>query len=393
MSTACTRRQLLCGAAAGLAGGVFGRAQTAPTARVAIAKCATYGSEMTSVLSKMFDQLGGLGRLVKGKTVAIKINMVGQIYYRVGHLPPEDTYWSHPAMIGAVAHLMARAGARRIRILEGVWSSADPLEEFMLQANWEPRTILSAAPGVEFENTNCLGSGKKYSRFPVPGGGYIFPAYDLNHSYENCDVFVSMTKMKQHATAGVTLSMKNCFGATPISIYGEGAGEDEPNENPVGGRGPMHSGHKPPPKSAPQENDPSSPRSGGYRIPRIVADIVAARPVDLAIIDGIKTIAGGEGAWNRGVQPVSPGVIIAGTNCVSTDTVAMRVMGFDPMAKRGTPPFDVGGPGGGCDNSLELAEKLGVGSRDMNRIEIAGVPISEAVFNFSAHSRRSRRAG
>ena len=124
----------------------------------------------------------------------------------------------------------------------------------------------------------------------------------------------------------------------------------------------------------------------------LVADIVAARPVDLAIIDGIKTIAGGEGAWNRGVQPVSPGVIIAGTNCVSTDTVAMRVMGFDPMAKRGTPPFDVGGPGGGCDNSLELAEKLGVGSRDMNRIEIAGVPISEAVFNFSAHSRRSRRA-
>jgi hypothetical protein len=120
----------------------------------------------------MFDQLGGLEGLVKGKTVAIKINMVGQIYYRVGHLPPEDTYWTNPLLIGTVVHLMGKAGARRIRVLEGAWSSGDPLEEFMLQANWEPRDILNAASNVEFENTNCLGRGKKYARFPVPHGGH-----------------------------------------------------------------------------------------------------------------------------------------------------------------------------------------------------------------------------
>ena len=59
---------------------------------------------------------------------------------------------------------MGKAGARRIRILESPWSTADPVEEYILQANWEPRDILGAAPNVEFENTNYLGKAKKYSR-------------------------------------------------------------------------------------------------------------------------------------------------------------------------------------------------------------------------------------
>ncbi len=95
--------------------------------------------------------------------------------------------------------------------------------------------LSNAAPGVEFENTNNLGKGKKYSRFKVPTGGYIFPAFDLNHAYEDTDVFVSMAKLKNHATCGVTLSMKNCFGITPASIYGDNAGVDGPNETPTAG--------------------------------------------------------------------------------------------------------------------------------------------------------------
>jgi hypothetical protein len=40
---------------------------------------------------------------------------------------------------------------------------------------------------------------------------------------------------------------------------------------------------------------PDSPRDPGYRIPRIVADLVRARPIDLAIVDGVESIRGGEG--------------------------------------------------------------------------------------------------
>ena len=65
-------------------------------------------------------------------------------------------------------------------------------------------------------------------------------------------------------------------------------------------------------------------------MPRIVAELAVTRPVDLAIIDGVESIAGGEGPWIRGIRWVQPGVLIAGTNAVNTDTVATAVMGYDP---------------------------------------------------------------
>ena len=34
------------------------------------------------------------------------------------------------------------------------------------------------------------------------------------------------------------------------------------------------------------------------------------------------------------------------------------------------------------DNTLLLAEKLGVGSADINRIEVAGVPIAKALYRY-----------
>src|ERR1019366_4387408 len=209
MQTLHTRREWLWKTAAAVSGAYgagrsMGRAAEAPTAPVAVARCRTYDpAELVPAMRKMSDQLGGLGRLVKGKTVAIKINLTGSPTYRLGYLPLGDTHYTHPHTIAAAAHLMAEAGARRIRLLESPWSTADPVEEYILRANWEPRDILGAAPNVEFENTNYLGTGKKYARLTVPFGGYVFPAFDLNHSYADCDVFVSLAKMKEHATAGI----------------------------------------------------------------------------------------------------------------------------------------------------------------------------------------------
>ena len=154
----------------------------------------------------MFDQIGGLGRLVKGKTVAIKVNLTGDPDGRMGFIPIGHTTWTHPAVIAATVHLLGRAGARRIRLLESPWKSAEPLEEHMIAAGWDLSLFTCAARGVEFENTNFLGFGKQYARFPVPRGGHLFPAFDLNHSYLDCDVFVSIAKLKEHMTAGITLS-------------------------------------------------------------------------------------------------------------------------------------------------------------------------------------------
>jgi uncharacterized protein (DUF362 family) len=69
-------------------------------------------------------------------------------------------------------------------------------------------------------------------------------------------------------------------------------------------------------------------------------------------------------------------VLIAGLNCVNTDAVATAVLGLDPMADRGTPPFEK------CDSTLKLAEQLGVGTRELNRIEVVGTPIAKARYRF-----------
>jgi len=300
-------------------------------------------------------------------------------------------------VVGAVVHLLGNAGARRIRLLESPPGTGS-LAEFLSEAGWKPSDLISAASGVELVNTNYPGAGQKYSRLWVPGGGMMFKGYDVNPAYEECDVFVSLAKLKEHVTAGVTLSMKNCFGITPTTIYGVGAGIDEPAKVPGGARVMMHAGNRQPSKSAPAEIDPSSTRDAGYRVPHVTADLVAARPIHLAVIDGIGTMAGGEGPWvkiprvsRRGaflrslgmatamehpVHPLRPGLLIAGTNCVNTDAVGTALMGFDPMADRGAAPFE------NCDSTLKLGERLGIGTRDLNRIEVRGLPIEKGRVDF-----------
>jgi uncharacterized protein (DUF362 family) len=382
-----TRRRFLTGAAA--VGGLWamdgvplvGATSAAPSAPVALAKCGSYGPELLPALDRMFDQVGGLGRLVKGRTVAIKVNLTGLPTVRLGTLPAERAQWVHPRVIGAVAHLMDRAGARRIRILECPWPSAAPLEETMIRAGWDPGEILGAARTIDLLNVNWLGDAREYRRFEVPGGGLLFPSYLLHPAFHDCDTFVSLTKLKDHMAAGVTLSMKNCFGNLPTTVYGDHVPGDEPLAVPNSGRAAVfHQGSRQPPSIAAPEIDTSTPRHQGYRIPRVVVDICAARPIDLSLIDGIETMAGSEGPWGGG-EGCRPGVLVAGTNCVNTDAVAAAVMGYDPMAPAGTPPFR------DCDNTLELAEGLGLGSRDLEAIEVAGTPIGGARFDFAPFIR------
>jgi uncharacterized protein (DUF362 family) len=374
------RRFLAAGAATAVTAPLLHAQTEAPAAPVAIARCWQYDASVYDAMAGMFDLLGGLGGLVRGKTVGIKINLTGPPEMRLDGAPVEVAQWVHWAVIGILVRQLAEAGAVRIRLMESAGDGIAPLEEYMARAGWDPGYFAWAAPWVkvELENTNHLGSGSSYARFQVPYGGYLFPAFDLNHSYADCDVFVSLTKLKQHVRAGITLSMKNCFGMLPLSVYGTNAGVDEPAETPnLGYRGEvMHMGWRNPSLSAPQEVNPDSPRDTGYRLPRVITDIVAARPVHLAVIDGIETMAGAEGPWTQGIRLVKPGVLIAGLNPVCTDAVAMAVMGLDPMAASNTGVFR------GCDNMLEFAESVGIGTRDLSRIDVRGERIQDVVFPF-----------
>jgi len=123
-----TRRELM----ALLAAAPLARAKEAPTAPVSITRCRSYDGDLTGMLSAMFDQLGGLGRIVRNKTVTIKVNLTGSPGLRFQGKPLGLTHYTHPKMAGAMAYLLERSGARRVRFVESCWATSGPMEEYLL---------------------------------------------------------------------------------------------------------------------------------------------------------------------------------------------------------------------------------------------------------------------
>jgi uncharacterized protein (DUF362 family) len=310
---------------------------------------------------------------VRGKTVTVKVNLTGWPILSLFGRSPGETYVTHGDTALVLARILSEAGAPRIRFVESV-ARYEPLELALDAAGWDV-AALQAVPGVELENTRNLGLGSAYAHLAVPDGGRLFSSFELNHSYRDTDVFVSLAKMKEHATAaGVTLSMKNLFGLTPNALYGsEGVGEDR-----LGYRGPIHDAAEGGMRLLPGEKPGRQGEAVGVRVPWTIVDLNAARPVHLAIVDGISTLRGGEGWWNDGVAPVDPGVIAAGFDAVATDAVSMAVMGFDPRVADNTPPFEA------RVNHVRLAEQAGLGTADLGRIEVRGLTIEEARTPFRA---------
>jgi uncharacterized protein (DUF362 family) len=340
-------------------------------AKVAIVGCRTYDlKEIRGALDQSFDLLGGLGPLVKAKTATIKINLTGTNFAPFLDRPVGETYMTHLSTASALCSALFAAGARRVRLVESNQSRSS-METTLGLAGWEVKE-LQALGEVHFENTRNLGGGPKYAHLKVPGGGYLFSSFELNHCYEETDVMVSLAKLKNHITAGVTLSMKNLFGLTPNSLYGDQAGSEEA----TAGRVPLHNRQGfekiqlPGLKEGVTSNDPT------YRVPHIIADICAARPIHLSVIDGITAVSGGEGPWCQNAGPMkvtTPGVLIVGLNPVSTDAVGTAVMGYEnPRAPRGTKPFHF------CDNHILLAEKAGLGTADLKQIDVRGIAIEKA---------------
>src|SRR4029077_12719659 len=202
MKQLCTRRQFLQSASAVGAGLLLPRlgislegASRKPTSPVSVARCRDYQPDsLIQQLATLMDQLGGLAKLVASKTVAVKVNLTGDVHQSALGLPPGRTYHVHRTLVLAAATLLDRAGAKRIRFLEGTYQNG-PIEDYLRAAGWDLKTLAALKAKVEFEDTHNLGSGQRYHEVKVPWGGSLYPAYLLNHSYVDCDVYISLAKL------------------------------------------------------------------------------------------------------------------------------------------------------------------------------------------------------
>jgi uncharacterized protein (DUF362 family) len=323
-------------------------ASAAIPARVAIAQAATYDPGLVRrQVEALFDNLGGLNGVVnRGDRVAIKVNLVGGTK---GNIPPAGTtapesYVTHPAVARAVGELLRDAGAREIYFVEAVWEWAS-FEDWGYVA-------MAKDLGATLIDLNNPEPYADYASLPVGKDWFIYEKFIFNRLLEEVDVLVSVTKMKCHYLLGITQSMKNLIGLAPFKFYELKAGD--------GYRTGFHG----------VETETKS------RLPRVVMDLNRARPVNLSVIDGIKTVDGSEGPWNQDLHSKSPGILIGGKNPVAADAVAVAAMGFDPTADYPNAPFLR------ADNHLNIAHQLGLGSNRLEDIEVVGAKLEEVKMTF-----------
>jgi len=391
-----------------------------PVSPVAVRACKHYDRALIKqTLGRMFGDLGGLSGLVSGRKVGIKLNLTslnGNVQTQHGvQFKYSDT--THPDVAYALAQLMIEAGAERVKFLESSYSATLSVEPLFASMGYNVPEFRALGNGsqVDFHDTRAAGefftgphatpNGGSFNDYweadPLTGAGagpsYLFNKFYMNKWYSpaECDVFVSLAKQKGHDTCGVTLSSKNLFGCWPLSVYGSNATASIITDDRAGGSGPEeartfgrsvsgHNGGWDPlgPVGAKLASEHGVSTYEGNRMPRLIVDLIRARPIHIAVIDGIM---GSQPAWGptNNSSVTTPGILVAGFNPICADAVCVGIMGQDPQAADGTGMFL------SCKNYLNLAADKQIGSNDLSRIPIVGDPIWKVRYDYYPHVKKS----
>ncbi|MBW2107315.1 MAG: DUF362 domain-containing protein [Deltaproteobacteria bacterium] len=242
-----------------------------------IAKAASYDGNLTSVIGSALKELGITSRMIKGKNIVLKPNLV-ETHIGTGHIN------THPAVVLAAAGTFRRLGATTVVVAEGPGHTRDSilvLEESgladLLYREHIPFVDLNYDNWVTVSNTSRI---SRLNRLTLPV------------TLARADWIVSMAKMKTHHWVGVTLSMKNLFGVMPGAFYGW-------------------------PKNA--------LHMAG--IEPCILDINAVVRPHLAIVDGILGMEGDGPIMGR---PKHAGVLVLGKNLTAVDATCCRIMDIAP---------------------------------------------------------------
>ncbi len=294
-------------------------------------------------IEHLFDSLGGLSDVVQpGDKVGIKINLTGGSGWasdpNLYGVDIRECAWTHPEILRAVGELLIDSGVsgNDIYFVEALWDDAS----FYQYGYSDVQQYL----GAQVVNLNVPAPYPAFISKSTGPDYFYYPSFLLNPILDEIDVFVSIPKMKQHYTAGITHSMKNLVGIAPLDAK-------KPVKKPYG-REWLHS---------------EGGEADWFHLPRSICDLNMARPIHLAVIDGVKNAIGGEGPWNPTFMPHEDHYLLAGKNSVSTDSIASFIMGNDPEPEQVMKP-----DGTYSDNHLWLAREKGMGTNLLGEIELVG---------------------
>ncbi len=281
--------------------------------KVSIVKCENYEHQkVKKALLHSLELIGGLESIVKpGDNVLLKVNVIGGF-------SPERAATTHPAVVGAMIEIVREAG--------GVPWVGDSSGAYGYTArSLEISGINKACEEYGGKLINFESTGT----YPVNINGKILTALNIAKPVIDCDLLVSLPKMKTHQLTKYTGAVKNFFGVIPGP-----------------GKAAIH-------RQAPTEESLS----------HAVVDIYSVLKPGLAVMDGIVGMEG-EGATNG--TPVASGVIISSVDCVALDVVASEVMGFSHR--------DI--------LTTRIAYERGLGVGEFEKIEVLGEQVSDIRLDF-----------
>jgi uncharacterized protein (DUF362 family) len=286
------------------------RAFTPPgSARVAVLRQTSYESGLEE---KVLDGLRAVGADLKGASVLLKPNMV--------EYDPGSVINTDPRLVAAAVVVARKLGAASVRVGEGPGHRRDT--QYVVLRSGLSEHLRDVGAGFIDLNIDGMSARKLRSHYSKLGSIW------LPTSVTEADVVISMPKMKTHHWAGVTLSLKNCFGCLPGRIYGW-------------------------PKNA----------LHWAGLEQSIIDVAAAVRPRYAIVDGI---IGMQGNGPISGTPIAPGLLVFGDDPVAADAVSARLMGFDPQKV----PY--------------IAEAGSfLGQADLERITTTGEDVESAAVSFS----------
>ena len=248
-------------------------AQQFPVSNVSIVKAAGYTQD---VYDSVYRMISGHNLEVRGKRIVLKPNLV--------EYDANTAINTHPMIVHATFEAFKKLGAGDVRIAEGpghrrgTLDLADAAGYFSTVAKFED----------SFTDLNTDNVAKRAIPNPVSKLSSLY----LPHTVLDCDLLVSVAKMKTHHWAGATLSMKNLFGLVPGAVYGW-------PKNVLHWAG----------------------------INESIVDLHHLFPKQFAVVDGI---VGMEGNGPIQGTPKYAGVLVAGSDPAGVDATCCRVMGIDP---------------------------------------------------------------
>jgi uncharacterized protein (DUF362 family) len=243
------------------------------TARVAVLRATSYDTGLEAIVG---DGLRAIGADVRGARVVLKPNLV--------EYDAETAINTDPRLVAATVIALRRLGAIDVAVGEGPGHRRDT--QYVVTKSG----LLAAVDAVDARFVDL--NADAVTRVPLHSHYTALGDLWLPRTIVDADVVISMPKMKTHHWAGLTLSLKNCFGCVPGRVYGW-------------------------PKNA----------LHWAGLDQSILDVAGAVRPDYAIVDGI---VGMEGNGPISGTPISANVLVFGDDPVATDVVSARLMGFDP---------------------------------------------------------------